>query len=246
MEGIHVQLLGRPQVLVDGAAQPPPKGAKPWGLLAYLASTGRAHLRAELAELLFGEAGDPLGALRWNLAALRRLLARPDALKGEVVGLDLTDITVDVHQVDDGTLVPDEPAAFELLAGISFPDSPAFEMWLTGERARLRRRATSVLRESALRALADGEGDAAVARAQALVAVDPFDEGHHALLIRAHVTGGDNAAARAQLDHCRSLLRRELSIEPGPAVIAAAHLAVVDEATAPATDRATVEARLVV
>lgn len=247
MAQLEVRLLGRPVVLVDGAAVPPPKGAKAWGLLAYLASTRRAHPRAELAELLFCEAADPLGALRWNLAALRRLLGRPDALKGDAIGLDLPDAIIDTQQLEDG-----DPAMLEadgealLLSGMSFPDSARFEMWLTGERARLLRRSTSLLREGALRALARGDHDLAVSRAHHLVLLDSLDEGHHALLIRAHAIGGDAPAAQAQYEHCRTVLRRELAIEPGPAVVAAAHLAAGGRDASSAVDLDIVGARMAV
>lgn len=235
-------------MLVDGEPVPPPKGAKAWGLLAYLASTRRSHPRSELAELLFCEADDPLGALRWNLAALRRLLGRPDALKGDTISFDLGGALVDTQQLedDDATVLDGGEGGRELLAGLSFPDSPRFEMWLTAERAHLLRRSTSLLREGALRALAEGDHDLAVRRAHRLVSLDPFDEGHHALLIRAHAIGGDAPAARAQFEHCRTLLRRELAIEPGPAVVAAAHLAdgVTDGSTT--VDLRVIDARMTV
>ncbi|MBV6510408.1 MAG: hypothetical protein JJLCMIEE_03548 [Acidimicrobiales bacterium] len=247
MTQIEVRLLGRPVVLVDGVAAPPPKGAKPWGLLAYLSSTRQTHPRSELAELLFGEAADPLGALRWNLAELRRLLCRPEGLKGDAIGLDSSDLVIDSQRLEDGDLAVFEPrAAGLLLADLTFPDSPQFEMWLTGERARLRRRGTSLLREGALRALAAGEDELAVRRARDLVVIDPLDEGHQALLIRAHAICGDPAAASAQYEHCCDILRRELSIEPGQAVVAAARLA--DElARAPRTiDLPAIDARMTV
>lgn len=248
MTQVDIRLLGRPLVLVDGEAVPPPKGAKAWGLLAYLASTRAAHPRSELAELLFGEADDPLGALRWNLAALRRLLGRPDALKGDTIRFDVEDAVVDTQQLEEA-----DPTAIEagcgtglLLAGLSFPDSPRFEMWLTGERARLLRRCTSLLREGALRALAGGDHELAVSRARALVSLDPLDEGHHALLIRAHALVGDAPAARAQFEHCRDVLRRELAIEPGPAVVAAAHLPTGDAGGKADVDLRLIDARMTV
>ena len=247
MPKLDIRLLGRPVVLVDGEAVPPPKGAKAWGLLAYLASTRQPHPRSELAELLFCEADDPLGALRWNLAALRRLLCRPDALKGDTIRLDLSDAVIDSQELESR-----HDATWEwrdaglLLSGMTFPDSPRFEMWLTGERARLLRRSTSLLREAALRALAVGDHGLAVGRAGDLVSLDPLDEGHHALLIRAHAISGDAPAARAQYEHCRAVLRRELSIEPGPAVVAAAHLATgVANASGPVDPRA-IDARVTV
>ena len=196
MAQLDVRLLGRPVVRVDGVAVSPPKGAKAWGLLAYLASTRRAHPRSDLAELLFSEAADPLGALRWNLAAMRRLLCRPDALKGDTIDLDLPDVVIDTQQLDAGDETLLERGAMGLLlSGLSFPDSPRFEVWLTGERARLGRKTASLLREGALRALAAGDHDLAVRRAGDLVSIDPLDEGHQALLIRAHAIGGDCSAA---------------------------------------------------
>jgi DNA-binding SARP family transcriptional activator len=239
--------MGRPTVLVNGVAVQPPRGAKAWGLLAYLVSTDRAHPRSELAELLFGEAADPLGALRWNLAALRRLLDRPDVLKGDLIRLDLPDAVIDVHELErDQDTSPEAGATGELLQGLSFPDSPHFELWLAGERARLLRTTTSRRRERVLRALAAGDHDLAVRGARDLAAIDPLDEGHQALLIRAHALAGDAPAARAQYERCRALLRRELAIEPGPAVVAAAHLA-AGAAHAPArVDRSTIEARLTI
>jgi DNA-binding SARP family transcriptional activator len=247
MSPLDVRLLGRPTVFVAGVPAPPPKGAKPWGLLAYLASTGRAHTRTELAELLFCEAADPLGALRWNLAALRRLLDRPDALKGDAIHLDLTDARIDTHELDRGELTlfdGDVPGL--LLSGLSFGDSPRFELWLAGERARIERQTTSLLRETALRAVAVGDHDTAIAHAGRLVSIDPLDEGHQALLIRAHALAGDAPAARAQFDRCRAVLRAELDLEPGPAVIAASHYASVVAATSRTVDIATVEAWMTV
>lgn len=242
---LDIRLLGRPVVLLDDVEAPPPRGAKPWALLAYLAGSPRAHPRVELAELLFAEAADPLGALRWNLAAIRRLLGRPEALKGDTIGLDLPDATVDVRRLDRGEVAGIHTGALDtLLAGMSFPDSPTFEMWLTGERSRLRRRGISLVRESALRSLVSGELDAAVARATELVSADPFDESHHALLIRARAAAGDVDAALAQYEQCRALLRTELSVEPGAAVLAAAHFAVRGSGASRPTGLATLEAHL--
>ena len=226
MSSVSVQLLGRPTAQVDGVDVAAPRGAKPWGLLAYLAASGRSHPRTELAELLFTEAVDPLGALRWNLAALRRLLDRPDALKGDSIWLDRSDIWVDTVRQDHGDVdsVLAGGSGRELLAGLSYPDSPVFELWLAGERQRLRRQALSLVREVALDAFARGEHELALRAANELVTVEPFDEGHHALLIRTLALSGDREGAQRQFEQCATLLRTELQAEPGPAVLAA-HLA---------------------
>ena len=68
---LTIRLLGRPVVERDGQAVPPPRGRKTWALLAYLVLAERPQGRRHLAELLFADADDPLGALRWSLAELR-------------------------------------------------------------------------------------------------------------------------------------------------------------------------------
>ena len=83
----RVHLLGRPEVeaLGDGRRQvdAQPRGRKSWAVLARIALAERPLLRRELAEELFEQADDPLAALRWSLADLRRGLALPDGLRGD-------------------------------------------------------------------------------------------------------------------------------------------------------------------
>jgi hypothetical protein len=59
-----VHLLGSPAILRDGHPAPAPKGRKTWALLAYLLLSDGPASRRHLAELLFADAADPLGALR--------------------------------------------------------------------------------------------------------------------------------------------------------------------------------------
>src|SRR3712207_2378117 len=101
---MRIGLLGAPRIEADGSQRPPPRGRKPWALLAYLAVTGRPHDRERLAQLLFGQADDPMAALRWNLAELRRLLGAPGAFRGRQVALEIEPTTVvDVHVLTSGS-----------------------------------------------------------------------------------------------------------------------------------------------
>jgi DNA-binding SARP family transcriptional activator len=173
VDKIEIRLLGRPSVTINGVVARPPRGAKAWGLLSYLAAPERSRSRSELADLLFAAAEDPLGALRWNLAALRRLLGLPDVLKGDPLRLDLPEgATVDMRLLDAGDPAAlDEPGiGQELLTGLSFSDSPMFEMWLVTVRRRLERRSASLLRDAALAASARREHEIAVRYATELVA----------------------------------------------------------------------------
>ncbi|HRD60507.1 MAG TPA: hypothetical protein PL137_06360, partial [Nocardioides sp.] len=70
--GLVVHLLGRPQLEVDGDAGYRFRSRKSWALLAFLLLAERPATRSRLAELLFAEADDPLRALRWSLAEIRR------------------------------------------------------------------------------------------------------------------------------------------------------------------------------
>jgi DNA-binding SARP family transcriptional activator len=210
-----IRLLGTPAILRDGVAAPPPRGRKAWALLAYLLLCERPTTRRELAELLFADAADPLGALRWNLAQLRRALGAAATLQGDPVELVLAEnVVVDI--LDPG------PVDGILLEDMEFAAGPAFDSWLLVARRRYAGRTEAVLHEAALAELAAGRPDRAVELATRLVALDPFDEGHHELLVRGLARSGDHTGALAQVAACRRLFQAELGCEPSPAVLQAA------------------------
>jgi DNA-binding SARP family transcriptional activator len=222
MAQLTIRLLGHPSLERDGAPAPPPRGKKVWALLAYLNRAEAPVSRERLASLLFADADDPLGTLRWNLAELRRMLGIKDILRGEPIELQLpTGTQVDLESVIHGTWrqamsVPTIGDAF--LEGLSFPTCPAFETWLLTERRHLANASAGVMREAALGRIAAGAPADAVKLALKLVEVDPLDESYQALLIRSLAASGDRDGARAQLEACRALLMKELGVEPGPDV----------------------------
>jgi DNA-binding SARP family transcriptional activator len=193
-----------------------------WALLAYLIRSEAPVSRGRLASLLFADADDPLGTLRWNLAELRRLLGIKGILRGEPIDLHLpTDTQIDLERVIHGTWrqamsVPTIGDSF--LEGLSFPTCPAFETWLLTERRHLANASAGVMREAALGRIAAGAPTDAVKLARRLAEVDPLDESYQALLIRSLAASGDRDGAREQLEACRSLLMKELGVEPGPDV----------------------------
>jgi len=79
---LSIRLLGPPTLERDGRSVAAPRGRKAWAVLAYLLLAERPPGRRQLAELLFGDADDPLGALRWTLAELRRALGAPGLFGG--------------------------------------------------------------------------------------------------------------------------------------------------------------------
>ena len=96
--GLVVHLLGRPRIEVDGAPGYRYRSRKSWALLAFLLLGERPPTRSQLASLLFAEADDPLGALRWCLAEIRRALGPAAAVvDGDPVRISLPEgTTVDV------------------------------------------------------------------------------------------------------------------------------------------------------
>lgn len=225
-ERLSIHLLGAPRVERDGAPMPPPRGRKAWALLAYLLATESAPSREWLAELLFADADDPLNALSWNISQLRRLLGSGAALGGERLSLALPPGTfVDVRALVEGTwlqAIEIPGLGRELLEGMAFPSSPAFEVWLLTERRRLAGAAESVRREAARARLAEGATERAIQLAGSLVAANGLDEDAQELLIRAYAMAGDKEAAARQRDACVSLFRRELGTDPSAAVLVAA------------------------
>ena len=201
--GLSIQLLGPPRMERDGAPVEPPAGHKAWGLLAYLLRTRLPPSRERLASLLFPEADDPLGALRWTLSALSaagsattpssaatrsRLTLRPGTF-------------VDVDVLERGSWM--EAVALpglghELLDGLAFRSSPGFELWLENERRHVAGMTSAVLHQAALALLARGETRTARRGARRSSSrLNPYDENAHVLLVRCLRAAGDHEAAAA-------------------------------------------------
>jgi DNA-binding SARP family transcriptional activator len=215
---LKVRLLGRPEIERGGVVVASPRGRKVWCALAYLLLSERPVSRTRLASLLFSDAEDPLGAVRWTLSQLRQALGLPDVLRGDPLECALPEgVTVDIRQLSVGDA---DPALVrgELLEGINPDAGEVFAAWLLLERRRLSGLCEGVLRDAALVALAGGvplEGAQFAARA---VELNPFDESSHELLVRSFAKAGQFSAARHQANMCEALFRRELGRAPDPRV----------------------------
>src|ERR687891_2754744 len=87
--GLSIHLLGSPRMELGGVSLQPLRGHKAWGLLAYLVRSQVPPSRQQVASLLFPEADDPMGTLRWTLSALRRQLGDSAELGGDPLQLTL-------------------------------------------------------------------------------------------------------------------------------------------------------------
>src|SRR5579859_7523360 len=191
-----------PTIERDGVVLAPPRGRKALALLLYLVLSERPPPRSRLASLLFADADDPLGALRWSLAELRRVLDDPLVLRGDPPAFRLPEgAVVDVLALSrpDSGQVPVVGWPGELLEGMSFPGCPAFETWLSYHRRHLSGVCQALMHERALERLASGDASGASELAARLVSLDPLELRWQELLIRCLARSGDRAAAEHQL-----------------------------------------------
>jgi len=214
---LSIQLLGPPSVRIGGVDAPPPRDRKTWGALAYLLLNEAPPPRTRLAELMFPEVDDPLAAVRWVLAGMRRLLGGLVVVEGDPIHLQRpAGMVLDTDMLGDARW--SEAVALptldrELLEGISFDALAAFDLWLTGERRRLKAASAAILHEATLSSLAS-DARRAVGFAERLVALDPFDEGHHVVLVRSLMATGRTDEATRRVDACVSLFKEELDRVP--------------------------------
>jgi DNA-binding SARP family transcriptional activator len=191
-------------------------------LLTFLLLSQVPPSRERVAGLLFPEADDPLGTLRWTLSIIRRGLGERVDLVGDPLYLRLPPGTlVDVEVLGSGSwteAVALPGLGHELLEGLAFRGSPGLELWLENERRHVAGMASAVLHQAALAQLARGEPDGAADHATELVRLNPYDENAHVLLVRCLQAAGSPDAAARHVVACTELFRRDLGIEPTPAL----------------------------
>ena len=216
-----IRLLGPPVIESPGATPLQPRGRKAWAVLAYLALQAEGTSRSRTASLLFPDAADPLGALRWNLSELRRTLDGV-ALAGDPLRLVLrSPWHCDALEVVDSAANPGlDPRSFtgQLLQGLSFADCPVFDSWLADQRYRFDNIVQSLLYEAALAALAAGTPDVAAELAALALDRDPFHADCNAVLVKAFVALGEHRRARQHVAKCGDLYRQELGLPLPPEV----------------------------
>ncbi|MFE4834015.1 tetratricopeptide repeat protein [Arthrobacter sp. NPDC056691] len=216
-----IRLLGPPAIESTDNAPPQPRGRKAWAVLAYLALQPDGTGRSRLATLLFPDAADPLGALRWNLSELRRTLAGV-SFDGDPLRLALQPPwrCDAVELVGSGSVRRPDPRSLngQLLEGLSFVDCPVFDSWLADQRYRLENCAQSLLYESSVSALASGDPREAAELATRALQRDPFHTDCNAVLVRALVAIGEHRRAREHVTKCANLYRDELGLPLPPEI----------------------------
>jgi DNA-binding SARP family transcriptional activator len=215
-----VRVLGGLSLGSGGRRLPVPPGSR--RLLAYLALHPAGVDRRCAAGVLWptvddGRAAGNLRSALWRLQSVDCRL-----VQAEQTGLSLReDVEVDLGRLEawasrvlSGT--PDEAdlavdpgpiAELELLPGW-------YDDWVLGVRERVQLRLLHAL-EALSRLLGEaGRPAAAVEAVHVAVLAQPLRESGQRALIEAHQAAGDWVAARRQYDAFRSILRREIGVEP--------------------------------
>lgn len=226
--GPVIQMIGSPRIVDADGREQVIRGLQPWAVLARVLLSDRPVARRELSSELFPDAADPMGALRWCLAGLRRAVGSSTSFTGDPIEARLPDgAVVDVWSLfADGDLDVDRVGG--LLDGVDPKCSPELETWLLVQRERVAGLVDGWLRTEVIAALATGRTSRALELAELAARRAPLDEGAQVLLIKALTAAGRHDAARALVAETHARLRDELGVEPSPALLGASRRHVAD------------------
>jgi predicted ATPase/DNA-binding SARP family transcriptional activator len=266
---LTIDLLGPPRVSLAGRPLDL-RVRKELALLAYLAvEQGHPHSRETLVALLWPDAPEEAARnnLRVVLAGLRRLLGetsdallRADRQSARLLPagstLDTTTFRGLLAAVASHTHLAAEACDAcvarlaeavaiyrgDFLAGFSLPDSTPFEEWAVVQREQLHQLQMAALETLAVAHELRDDHATQVAYGRRLLALEPWREAAHDLVIRGLWASGERGAALEQFEACRRILADELGLQPSPELAAlAAQLRSAETpraAAPPATPRA--------
>ena len=206
----------------------PPIVAKPrrLALLVYLTATSprRFHSRDELIAMFWPEHDDAHGraALRQAIHVLRRSLGeRVVTPRGDTLGIEESRVWCDLCAFHQHWANGDAASVLrlyrgELLPGFHITAAPAFERWLDGERARVRRHAAQAAWTLASVAEQTGDWSRAAALAEAAIEAVPDDEVALRRLLSTYDRLGDRVRAVRTYDAFSARIASEYSVQPAP------------------------------
>ena len=218
---MRVRLIGVPRIEGPDGDVREVRGNKPWAVLARLLLADQPTTRRALSAELFPDTDDPLGSLRWCLAALRKAIGSSDLFTGDPVSVALPpDVTVDVLDLQAGGF--EEVGVGGLLDGVDVTAGREFSTWLLVAREHLTARVSDLQREATITALSRAQYDVAVRLAERAARRSPLDEGAQVLLVKSLAMAGRPRAAAAHAMSVEQYFRAELGCEPSPALRSAA------------------------
>jgi TolB-like protein/DNA-binding SARP family transcriptional activator len=229
---LQLRLLGPMHVHIN-AEEAFLAARKSRALLAYLAlRRGTQVPRQTLMGLLWGNRSEDQAraSLRQTLSALRKELGPLSEefliTSNESISLETTGVWVDVDALDAAL---HKPAAAnlesvtslfrgDLLEGLTLSEA-AFDQWLLAERERARSQMLRVWSALVKEQEQGNRIEDAITNCAKALALDPFQEGMHRLLIGLYMKQGRQDAALAQFEQCRRTLADQLNAMPEQATL---------------------------
>lgn len=222
-EGVSLHLLGGFRLLRHAVPVVVPRGLQ---RVIALIGLRPGATRSQLAGLLWPDACEEraLSSLRTALWRLRQdpccpMTVASDTVRlGAAVRLDVDDLVGTAARVRDG----DDPrtAAGALAAGRHDLLPGWYDDWVLLDRERLRQLRLHMLEQVAGQHLTAGRHGEALEAALEAMAAEPLRETPHRLVVRIHLAEGNAFEAVHAFYVYRDLLRRELRLEPSPAMSA--------------------------
>jgi DNA-binding SARP family transcriptional activator len=221
---LQVSLFDHLQVALDGVSRTTALRPRAQRLLAYLLlHRGHPLPRESVAFTLWPDSpeNESLGTLRRALSDLRAALQTGEggewliAARGEVGWMPGAPYWLDVEEFER-FIHRSTPASLHDAVALYSGDllSNLDDDWVLIERERLRGMQLSTLHRLTTHHRSLGEYAAALGLARRALALDPLAEAIHRELIALPYLAGDRAAALAEFDRLRALLRDELGAEP--------------------------------
>ncbi|NDJ86173.1 MAG: tetratricopeptide repeat protein [Chloroflexi bacterium] len=229
MKTLKIYLLGQTAFWLEDTPIDGFVSNKVRALLAYLSLANLPHQRDSLTGLLWAEMPgvDARTNLRMALSNLRKLIGGYLVTSRETVTLD-TDLPLWIDALELLATSQDQAADLtqleaasdlysgDFMNGFMLKDAPAFEEWLLGQCERFRRAAVVVLERLADRYARQGNTLPAIEAAHRLLALDPWREASHRLLMTLLGRKRQYTEALAQYEACRRILADELGVAPMP------------------------------
>jgi DNA-binding SARP family transcriptional activator len=159
--------------------------------------------RLRVASMLWPDSKDPRRNLRQQLLRFRQLFDHP-LVEGDSV-LSVKELLIEAA---------DNLSPAPLLAGHEYEDCEEFAAWLSQQREARHARLLETTRQQLANSEAAGDLDAALAAANALLALDHRAESHHRELMRLNYLRGDSAAGLTAYRRLSEMLAADFDTRP--------------------------------
>ena len=231
MPTLTLRLLGGLEIEQDEQPIDSLKTTKAQALLVYLAVSGRAHTRHELAGLFWSEDSEDKAknSLRVALANLNKEV--PGYIESDrltvtfrrnqphrVDALEFDALTQNISADSSIAVMQMAVALYEgdFLHDFYVEGAPEFEVWQLNAREHYRQVALTLLEQLGNALIAARRYVEAIEAFGRLVKLEPWYEAAHRHLMLAYSRTGNFSRALAQYEQCRTALEAELGVSPMP------------------------------